>query len=109
MSISIHDLVLDLKAKGIRFYPSGDTLLIDAPKGLISSMDLEILKNHKEQILNLIQNATALHELEQLGVAEKWRNYLLERVEILTKFEGYSLEGARAEVVKMIPYYRELN
>ena len=53
--------------------------------------------------------AELTQELESAGLSKNWRDYLLERVEILTEYENYSPEEARAEVIKMIPYYRGLN
>jgi len=47
--------------------------------------------------------------LESAGLSKNWRDYLLERVEILVDHEGYSGEEARDEVLAMVPYYQELN
>ena len=54
-------------------------------------------------------SAELAQELESAGLSKNWRDYLLERVEILVDHEGYSGEEARDEVLAMVPYYQELN
>ncbi len=61
---------------------------------------------HKDHEL---EDESVFNKIARAGVPEKWRDYLLERVEILIAHESYSREEAQEEVAKMIPYYKGLN
>lgn len=58
-----------------------------------------------------LKNENFLQEIKKAGVSSRWQDYLMERLEILIKYESYSPEKARNEVLAMakLPFYQGLN
>lgn len=65
----------------------------------------------KEPLNQELKNEKLLIKLKMAGVSSRWQEYLIERLDILIKFESYSPEQAREEVLQMakLPFYQGLN
>ena len=62
--MTAHDLLLQLRAKGVQVKTSGDDrLVIDAPKGTVTDELRSALSLHKAEILQILKS-------EQAGTAE---------------------------------------
>ena len=47
-------LIADLRGRGVKLGIRGDTLLIDAPKGMVGPDELATMRQHKTEIINLL-------------------------------------------------------
>jgi len=105
------NLLEDLSRRGVEIETDGMSIHLQGTMEPLAPEMIDALKQHKQEIIKVLTSygQELVHELVRAGLAEKWRKYLLERVEILIQHEGYSSEVAQEEVIKMIPYYRELN
>ena len=54
--MSVQRLISDLNGRGIRLSVEADCVQIDAPKGVVADDDLEQLKQHKAEIIQLLAN-----------------------------------------------------
>ena len=105
--MNIPKLVEEYRLQGYEITLDGDDFIIKPTKNPLLESQKAVLTKYKQEIIKYLRETVdgLRHELKQAGVSEKWQGYLLERVEILVEYEDYSREEARAEVIKMIPYY----
>lgn len=54
-------LLGDLQARGVAFSIDGGKLIIDAPHGVLAETDVARLREHKPELLALLQTAPASH------------------------------------------------
>ena len=103
--MNVPKLVEEYRLQGYEIKLDGDDFIIKPTKYPLIENQKAVLKKYKQEIIKYLRETGdgLHHELKLAGVSEKWQDYLLERVEILVEYEGYSLEEARAEVIKMIP------
>jgi len=104
-------LLEDLKRRGFVFKADGSKVHFQGTMEPLTPELLETLKKHKREILEYVTLADEglCHELELAGVPEKWRLYLLERLNILVQYEGYTTGQAIEEVHNMAKFYKNLN
>jgi tubulysin polyketide synthase-like protein len=109
--MNAHTLLENLKQRGIQLEFDGSEIHCRGITEPITPELVETLKRYKQEIIAFLSDSDPRLslELELAGLTEKWRNYLLQRVEILIQYEGYSVEAAHVEVKKMILHYQGLN
>jgi len=107
---STADLLAELNRNGVMVLVDGHNLKIKCVDPVKDEIR-EILKQRKQEIINLLFMPTKqlISEMERRGISEKWRGYLLERVQILVGCEGFSPEKAKEEVHNMVEFYKNLN
>ncbi len=58
------DLVADLRRRGVRLTASGSQLVIDAPHGTLTSVDVDALRRWKPLLLAMLASQAAPHRCD---------------------------------------------
>lgn len=106
------EIIENLRKRGYELRTDGTQIHV---RGTLAPLNLELietLKQYKPEIIVVLTKRDALlNQVKKAGASSKWQDYLLERFEILIRYETYSPERAREEVLAMarLPFYQGLN
>jgi hypothetical protein len=104
----VTNLLVRMRIKGIKIWAENGQIYYRAPKGALSSKEIDILRSRKEEFLMLLQNSQRIHTSERLGPRspseqvplsfsqQHWRNFwnLDERPSTRSVAAGVRLNGS---------------
>ncbi len=68
--MSVSTLLLDLRRRGVRLIPDGDSLRCRGPRGALTEADLAALREHKPEVLKQLRQTASIDALLLAGDAE---------------------------------------
>src|SRR5262245_33445517 len=95
------DFLRDLAARGVSCTPRAGKLVVDAPAGVLSDRDREMLARHKADLLAILTTTPTPADLPA-----DWHFRWDERAAVL-EFDG-GLPRERAEAVALVEVLREM-